>query len=225
MCAQSFPRFSCSVLSVTRFTEIIHSDIVLSLTSLCGLLLPLCICHLSQIQIVVTCLDAWNVPSLPGIPPREVESAWKHVKDMLVELIDETRAKDESMRTYITDDGESGAWLAAASSASSRPLNKSSSDIADEEIALWRMRLQELPSHKNPLTELRGASLVVPWIALLDRKVLAVPATSAAPERMFSAPGNIMTKKRARLSCDHLEESMYQHEVWPKVREWMAIMA
>jgi len=119
---------------------------------------------------------------------------------MLVVLIDKTRAADESMRTYITDHGESGDWLAAASSASSRPLNKSSSDIADEEIALWRMRLQELPSHKNPLTEFRRASSVVPWIALLGRKVLAVPATSAAPERMSSSAGNIMTKKRARLS-------------------------
>jgi len=141
----------------------------------------------------------------------------------LVVLIEETRAADESMRTYITDDGESGDELAAASSASSRPLNKSSSDIADEEIALWRMRLQELPSHKNPLNELRRASSVVPWIALLGRKVLAIPATSAAPERMFSSAGIIMTKKRSRLSCDHLEELIYLHEVWPKVREWTAI--
>jgi len=84
-------------------------------------------------------MDGRNVPSLPGIPPREVEAAWKHVKDMLVVLIDETRGAD--MRTYITDDGESGDWLAVVSSASSRPLNKSSSDIADEEIALWRMLL------------------------------------------------------------------------------------
>ena len=59
---------------------------------------------------MVTCPDARNVPSLPGIPPREVKAAWKHVKDMLVVLIDETRAADESMRTYITDDGESGDW-------------------------------------------------------------------------------------------------------------------
>jgi len=135
---------------------------------------------------------------------------------MLVELIDETRAADESMRTYITDDGESGDWFDVASSASSRPLNKSSSDIADEEIALWRMCLQELPSHKNPLTELRRASSVVPLIALLGRKVLAVPATSAAPERMFSSTGNITTKKRARLSCDHLEELMYLTRVGRK---------
>jgi len=108
VCAQSFPRFSYSVLLVTLFTKIIYSDITLSLTSLCCLFLSLCICHFSQIQIVATCLDAQNVPSLPGIPPREVEAAWKHVKDMLVVLIDETRAADESMRTYITDDGESG---------------------------------------------------------------------------------------------------------------------
>jgi len=50
-----------------------------------------------------------------------------------------------------------------------------------------------------------------------------VSTTSAVPERMFSATGNIMIKKRARLSCDHLEELMYLHEVWLKVREWTVI--
>ena len=84
---------------------------------------------------------------------------------------------------------------------------------------LWRMRLEPLLSHKNPLDELRHASSVFPWICLLSRKVLAVPATSAAPERMFSSAGN----KRANLKCDHLEELMYLHEVWLKVREWKAI--
>jgi len=87
------------------------------------------------------------------------------------------------------------------------------------------MRLQALPLHKNPLTELRRASSVVQWIALLGRKVFAVPATSSVPERMFCVVGNIMTKKlvRTRLTCDHLEELMYVHEVWWKVREWTAI--
>jgi len=32
-----------------------------------------------------------------------------------------------------------------------------------------------------------------------------------------------MTKKLAGLTCDHLEELMYLHEVWAKVREWTAI--
>jgi len=121
-----------------------------------------------------------------------------HVKDMLVVLIDEARAANESMRTYVTDDGESVDWLVVASSASSRPVNKSSFDIANEKVTLWRMRLQALPSHNNPLIEWRRTSSVVPWIALSGRNVFAVPATSAVPERMFSAAGNIMTKKQAR---------------------------
>jgi len=34
---------------------------------------------------------------------------------MLVDLINNTRDANESMRTYVTDNGESGDWLAAAS--------------------------------------------------------------------------------------------------------------
>ena len=80
-----------------------------------------------------------------------------------------------------------------------------------------------ITAHKSPLTELRCTSSVVPWITLFERKVFAVPATSAVPERMFAAAGIFMTKKQARLTCDHLEELMFLHEVWPKVREWTAI--
>lgn len=54
----------------------------------------------------------------PGITRREVEAVWAHVKDLLVLLIDEKRAGDDSIRTYVTDDRESGDWLAAASLAS-----------------------------------------------------------------------------------------------------------
>ena len=108
----------------------------------------------------------------PWYPLKEVEAAWMHVKDMLLLLINATRAADESIRTYVKHDGESGDWLAAAFSASARSVNKTSSDIANEEIALCRMRLQPLPAHKNPLAELMRASSAIPWIALLVRKVL-----------------------------------------------------
>jgi len=43
---------------------------------------------------------------------------------MLVVFIEETWVADESMRTYITNDGESGDWLVVASLASFRPLSK-----------------------------------------------------------------------------------------------------
>jgi hypothetical protein len=43
------------------------------------------------------------------------------------------------------------------------------------------------------------------FMARLARRVLAVPATSASPESLFSTAGNEMTKKRTRLTCDNLE--------------------
>jgi hypothetical protein len=61
-----------------------------------------------------------------------------------------------------------------------------------------------------------------PFLARLARRLLAIPATSASPERPFSAAGNEMTKKRCRLTCENLENIVYLHEVWPKVREWEA---
>jgi len=58
-----------------------------------------------------------------------------------------------------------------------------------------------------------------PWLGLLGRRVLAIPATSAAPERLFSTAGDVMTKKLSRLTCDNMEELVYLHEVLPQVRE------
>ena len=61
------------------------------------------------------------------------------------------------------------------------------------------------------------------WLGLLGRRVLAIPSTSAAPERLFSTVGNVMTKKRSRLTCDNMEDLVYLHELWPQVREWEAV--
>lgn len=68
----------------------------------------------------VPSFDARNVRTLPGIPPRELEAALAHFKDLLVSWIYEKCVADYSMHTYVTDDGESrsGDWLAAASLAS-----------------------------------------------------------------------------------------------------------
>jgi len=106
---------------------------------------------------IATCLDAWNVPGLPGTFPREIEVIWIRANEMLVTLNDKTRAADESMRTYVKH-GKSDDWLAVVSSASSRPATKTGSDIADDEIALWRMRLDQLQAHNNPLIELKCTS-------------------------------------------------------------------
>ena len=58
---------------------------------------------------------------------------------------------------------------------------------------------------------------------MLARRVLAFFATSAAPERLFSTVGNVMTKKHTSLTSDSMKELVYLHEVWPQVRDWEAV--
>jgi len=62
-----------------------------------------------------------------------------------------------------------------------------------------------------------------PWLGVLARRVFAIPATSTAHERLFSTAGNVMAKKRSRLTCDNMEELVYLHEVWRQVRNWEAV--
>ena len=51
----------------------------------------------------------------------------------------------------------------------------------------------------NPLDSWRSNAQRYPRVAILARFVLCTPATSTPAERMFSAAGNIVTKKRASL--------------------------
>jgi hypothetical protein len=44
-----------------------------------------------------------------------------------------------------------------------------------------------------------------PKLYLLSRRYLCIPATSVPSERVFSAAGEILSKKRSRLTPDHLD--------------------
>ena len=79
-----------------------------------------------------------------------------------------------------------------------------------------------LPKTSNPLKEWRCGVQMFPWLSLLARRVLAIPDTSASPERLFCTSGITMTKKRCSLSCDNLEECVYLHEPFTQVRKWAA---
>ena len=57
----------------------------------------------------------------------------------------------------------------------------------------------------------------------LDRRVLYPEVKRKCSTAKFSTAGNVMTKKRSRLTCDNMEELVYLHEVWPQVREWEAV--
>ena len=99
-------------------------------------------------------------------------------------------------------------------------------EIADRQIKMWKTRTIPFPEDKNPLDEWpgrHGAVHLFPWLGVLARHVLDIPVSSSAPERLFSTVGNVMTKKRSRLTCDNTEELVYLHEVLPQVWEWESI--
>ena len=103
-------------------------------------------------------------------------------------------------------------------------LELSSAEIADTEIKIWKTRTVPFLKDNNPLNEWRrGAVHLFPWFGVLARRVLAIFANSAAPERLFSTAGNVMTKKHSSLACDTVKELVYLHEVWPQVRDWEAV--
>ncbi|GAA6096662.1 zinc finger BED domain-containing protein 1-like [Tachysurus ichikawai] len=54
-------------------------------------------------------------------------------------------------------------------------------------------------------------SLKVHLKAMLAKSYLSVPATSTASERLFSVAGNIVTKKRASLTSEHVDMLTFLH--------------
>jgi len=63
----------------------------------------------------------------------------------------------------------------------------------------------------NPLHFWKHNHTLYPRLAKIARRVFAVPATSAAVEREFSLAGNIITKKRSRLSPETVNDITFQN--------------
>jgi len=112
-------------------------------------------------------------------------------------VIDEVKDSDAStdVNDSIEDVNEFLVTASAAAVVNFRDI--SSAEIADRDIKIWKTRTVPFPKDKNLLDEWRrGAVHLFPWLGVLARFVLAIPATSAGPENLFATAGNVMTKKR-----------------------------
>lgn len=63
----------------------------------------------------------------------------------------------------------------------------------------------------NPLLFWKVHHHLYPRLAKIAKRIFAVPATSAAVEREFSSAGNLVTKKRSRLSPEMVNDIIFQH--------------
>ncbi|XP_073488938.1 E3 SUMO-protein ligase ZBED1-like [Aquarana catesbeiana] len=68
-----------------------------------------------------------------------------------------------------------------------------------------------LPKEGNPLNWWKGNQDKYPTLAKLAKSFLCIPGTSTPSERLFSAAGNIVCKKRASLSPEHVNMLTFLH--------------
>ncbi|CAB1105140.1 unnamed protein product [Ectocarpus sp. CCAP 1310/34] len=72
----------------------------------------------------------------------------------------------------------------------------------------------------DPLDWWRVRCADFPHLANLARRVLAIPATQAESERLFSCAGNIVTKNRNNLAPTTVELLVLLRHSWKIVEEW-----
>lgn len=82
------------------------------------------------------------------------------------------------------------------------------------EIKLYKKEPQ-IGQDADPLAHWRKKATQYPTLALVARKWLAVPASSAASERLFSSAGLTVSKKRTRLGTERVSTLVFLKTAWP----------
>jgi len=120
--------------------------------------------------------------------------AWALLRGMVISVIDEVKNSDSSTDVNNSIEDVNDFLVTASAATAANSLELSSAEIADRKIKIWKARTVPFSKDKNLLDERRhGAVHLFPWLGVLARRVLAMPATSAAPERLFSTAGDVMT--------------------------------
>ena len=123
--------------------------------------------------------------------------------------------------TVTTDDGETAPASKKAKSGPvaslfagmSWPNRKWLSGIQAVESELRRYQDEEtIDLDSDPLAWWNSRMCQYPLLAQLVRMVWSLPATSVRSEQVFSAAGNVLTKKRARLLPENVDKLVFLHE-------------
>ena len=93
------------------------------------------------------------------------------------------------------------------------PNRKRLSGIQAVESELCRYQDEEtIDLDSDPLARWNSRMCHYPLLAQLMRMVWSLPATSVCLEQIFSAAGNVLTKKRARLLPENVDKLVFLHQ-------------
>ena len=102
----------------------------------------------------------------------------------------------------------------ASTAAAVNSLDVSSAEIAHREIKVSKSRTAPFPKDKS-VTVL----CIFPLVECHDEARTCFSYNFSSSKALVFH-GNVMTKKRSRLTCDDVEELVYLHKVCPQLREW-----
>lgn len=193
-------------------------------------------------QVLATALDP-RTKNLKGIPIAErsevadlvsrscfdMHNSKRNLRDAPVEPlhVPQVRQYTDQFEDYLNeeDDGDAaGSSFSAASDSVSRDqfLRDCISREWIEYSSEPKLEMRQIDGKKSdPLAWWRGLrQQKYPLLSALARRVLAIPATSAASERLFSVAGLVVTKKRNSLTGDSVSLLVWLHEAWDVIEEF-----
>ena len=193
-------------------------------------------CGYKREQILAFTLDPRMV-ALPSVQEEEEDKVWTVLQDRLEELLKENdQTTDKSTKAAGAVDAEAQQSSCSAGTSSGARVKKrpkigllqaradvdAASARAERELLQFRefagiqMRTAdgELTddAKTNPLDWWKKWGSKFPNLAQLARRYLAMPATSAPVERLFSVAGLVATAKRNRLDPETVSLLVFVHE-------------
>ena len=199
-------------------------------------------------QVCATALDP-RTKDLVGVPESEKQTVWDLLKQRVVSRMMQVQAQSMTVGagpsppevtasdTVPVPQKRAQMVLQSIFNAPSQPsmpnlpqpemsIQSLYEGVVAEEISRYRAEvpLQFFDDNgvaQSPLDWWRRNEKLYPSLSKYAKRVLAIPATSAPSERVFSVAGQIVTKKRARLTGDAVTLLVWLKGAWEAVDEYV----
>ena len=172
--------------------------------------------------------------NLEGIPYLDQEKVWSTIRNEIIE--NERLPEPEPEPSPIALDPineneiielEGSSIFSRLKKKSNLPIETSQSDyqLLKEQTIIAEInhyrRIDSIDVKNNPLQWWKDNERLFPCLSKISRKVLSIPSTSAASERVFSSGGRTITKLRSSLGTDNASDLIFLKGSWGIVQEYL----